>query len=156
MGRSSEFEAEMEIEREVEHEVWLEENGYSDEESYNLIRAEQMSEQMQESEQGDADEKFYTKIYGVTYDNRQELISKLRAGDSLLLKREPDNPYDENAIAFQNKRGEKLGYVSKKIASWMADLLDNDTNISATVESVTGGNGYNRGVNILLEIHFLD
>ena len=42
---------------------------------------------------------FYTKLAGVSFEGRQELIAQLQPADPLVLRREPDNAYDPNAIA---------------------------------------------------------
>ena len=34
--------------------------------------------------------------------------------ESLILKREPKNPYDRNAIAIYTEEGRKIGYVNQK------------------------------------------
>ena len=42
---------------------------------------------------------FYTKIVGVTFDDRQKYIASVRLGDHLTAVKEPNNQYDPNAIA---------------------------------------------------------
>ncbi|MBV8151602.1 MAG: HIRAN domain-containing protein, partial [Candidatus Eremiobacteraeota bacterium] len=41
---------------------------------------------------------FNTKIAGVSFEGRQDLVSALSPGMLLELRRQPDNPYDSNAI----------------------------------------------------------
>ena len=162
MSHIGEIEAEMEIEEAIDHEIWLEEQGYHDEEAYALTREEEYADAHSDAELSrrnfqESDEecgKIYTKIRGVTYDNRQAFIKELSAGDLLFLKRETDNPYDENAIAFFNERGYKLGYISKNIARWVAPMIDDNIIISAMVQNITGGSGLNYGVDVLLKIRF--
>ncbi|MDP6052287.1 MAG: HIRAN domain-containing protein [Candidatus Latescibacteria bacterium] len=45
-------------------------------------------------------------------------------GDNLNLEREPDNPHDGHAIRIENEDFEKVGYVPRKIASWLAPVMD--------------------------------
>ena len=45
-------------------------------------------------------------------------------GDNLSLEREPDNPHDSHAIRIENEDFEKVGYVPRKIASWLAPVMD--------------------------------
>ena len=65
-----------------------------------------------------------TKLAGVTYDNRQQLISALRDGDELEFCREPDNLYDTNAISVYNEYGNQLGYLRADLASELGPLMD--------------------------------
>lgn len=92
----------------------------------------------------------YTKVAGVTMDDRQEKVKNLHKGQSLMLYREPFNSYDKNAVAIYAGNN-KIGYLNKEIASNLAALLDNGTSYYCEVSEVTGGNGYNYGVNIKLE-----
>jgi hypothetical protein len=97
---------------------------------------------------------FFTKVAGVTYRNkdgksRQRLISQCRVGEELVLKREPDNPADPNAIKVLRVTGEQLGYVPAHVAaSGLASDLDSGERCKCRVASLTGGNGLTRGVNI--------
>jgi hypothetical protein len=48
---------------------------------------------------------------------------EVRAGDVVALVREPDNPFDENAVRVE-WRGRKLGYVPRRDNSALAWALD--------------------------------
>ena len=39
-----------------------------------------------------------TNVVGVTYEDRQRIVARLMVGDDVVLKREPNNPHDPNAI----------------------------------------------------------
>ena len=93
---------------------------------------------------------FHSKVVGVTFNGRQRFIPGLRMGDELQMKRERWNQYDNNAIAVYDGRGNQLGYISKELASDMAPKIDGGIQYRITVASVTGGNGYSYGVNILI------
>jgi len=62
---------------------------------------------------------------------------ELSVGDLLDLEREPDNPYDANAIRVlsPNHEGEAafLGFVAKEIAATLAVIMDVGVKYSATV-----------------------
>src|SRR5947209_8054921 len=48
----------------------------------------------------------------------------LRSGEAILLRREPGNPYDANAVEVLLARGSvKLGHLSKRVAPKYADLI---------------------------------
>ncbi len=111
---------------------------------------------------------FPTKIVGVKFNNedglcRQKYIRKLREGQQLMLKREPNNEYDRNAIAvctigklFRGAR--QLGYLSEELAGDYAPLLDAGGRIDVVVLNVTGGGGWlwwkkSYGVNIHITVY---
>ncbi|MGB6523273.1 MAG: hypothetical protein WBE83_16020, partial [Candidatus Cybelea sp.] len=43
--------------------------------------------------------RFHTKLAGVSFEGRQDVIAGMRAEAPLELRRQPDNPHDSNAIA---------------------------------------------------------
>ena len=61
-----------------------------------------------------------TKIVGVTFEGRQEIVAKLQMGDRIWLEMEPDNRYDPNAIRVTRSNGEQIGYINRHLA---ADLV---------------------------------
>lgn len=95
---------------------------------------------------GDAScETFPSKLKGVSQTNadgrmRQQIIKeKCRPGTALELRREPDNPYDPDAIAVYCG-GEQVGYVTAELADTFAEDLDAGAiKMEAVVSEVTGG-----------------
>ena len=55
---------------------------------------------------------------------RKTLCSTMRSGQLLQLKREPENPYDPNALAIQTQDHQMCGYIAAKQAKWISPLLD--------------------------------
>lgn len=94
--------------------------------------------------------KFYTKIAGVTFEQRQERIKDLEIGQELILCREPENPHDANAIAVYAGE-QQLGYLKRTLAQQLAVLMDKGNRYQALVAQVTGGQEQHYGVNILIE-----
>jgi hypothetical protein len=108
---------------------------------------------------------FHSKISGVTQRNddgsdRQTLIRDyVQPGMQLIVKREPDNPYDDCAISlwvktrtlriFESER--QIGYLNTCVASDLAPYLDKGGWTRITVKEVTGGGDRNYGVNIFIE-----
>ena len=93
-----------------------------------------------------------TKVAGVTFDNRQRYIRRMSVGETVSLVREPNNPYDRNAICVINANGDQIGFISKELASTMAPQMDAGVNYHATVCGITGNNpGENIGVNLLIK-----
>jgi hypothetical protein len=109
---------------------------------------------------------FHGKIAGVTKcnddgTNRQSIISRyVKPGMELIVRREPDNPYDDNAIAlwvktrtlgfFEAER--QIGFMQVHNAYDLAPYLDQGGWVRVTVKDVTGG-GFDKyyGVNIFIE-----
>ncbi len=94
---------------------------------------------------------FYTKVAGVTFEGRQELIPQIHAGQSLRLTREPANPHDPHAIAVCTEDGRQLGYLSARLASRLAPSLDTGTRYTVTASQVTGGGDRSFGLNIFIQ-----
>ena len=70
--------------------------------------------------------KLITKLAGVTFRDAQENIKQFGCPDILTyaLIREPDNPYDPNAIQVSLFGIWFMGYVPKEIAKDLAPLMD--------------------------------
>lgn len=58
---------------------------------------------------------------------------KLKNGEKIKTVRDPENPYDANAVALYSK-GVKLGYIPKKENTTLAMLMDQDAALHARVE----------------------
>jgi hypothetical protein len=50
-----------------------------------------------------------TRVVGVTYSGRQAIVAKLKVGETVILRREPSNFYDCNAIMVLRTNGEQIG-----------------------------------------------
>jgi single-stranded-DNA-specific exonuclease len=83
--------------------------------------------------------RFNTKVVGVTFENRQSVLSTLEEGTELCLNRMPDNEYDSNAIAVAMPDGTQLGFLNKHLARRIAPVMDEGVVYDAAVSSVTGG-----------------
>jgi single-stranded-DNA-specific exonuclease len=102
--------------------------------------------------------RFHTKIAGVSFEGRQDVIAGLRAGAALELVRQPGNIHDRNAIAV-HYGNLQLGFFNRRLAAHIAPLLDAGTRYRACVASLTGPSTSSglapkaklRGVNIFVE-----
>ena len=88
---------------------------------------------------------FRTKLVGVTHENqdgknRQKLIKKLKPGQRLTLKREPNNQFDKDAIGVFGFSGDQLGYLPGG-DTLLANHMDMGGEAYAVVYRVTGGPG---------------
>lgn len=60
-----------------------------------------------------------TKIVGVRFYN-----GMANAGEHVLIRREPRNPYDRNAIRIDNIAGVQIGHIPKQLAAKVARYID--------------------------------
>jgi single-stranded-DNA-specific exonuclease len=95
---------------------------------------------------GDASQ-FHTKLAGVSFEGRQDVIAGLRVGVEVELQRQPDNPHDSNAIAVAFG-ALQLGFIKAGIAKHIAPVIDAGAKYRARIESLTGGADKHRGVNV--------
>ena len=60
-------------------------------------------------------------------EHAKKFAAELQPGDTLLLEREPDNPYDQNAIKVLVPADEPwhLGYINRTDAAWISPYLEN-------------------------------
>ena len=63
-------------------------------------------------------------IAGTTFLNLEDIEPKLKKHQLLLLKREPKNEYDGNAILILTEDGQKLGYVPQEKNEVLSNLMD--------------------------------
>ncbi|KAF2716851.1 SNF2 family DNA-dependent ATPase domain-containing protein [Polychaeton citri CBS 116435] len=61
-----------------------------------------------------------TKIVGVRYYN-----GYANPGEHVLIRREPGNPYDSNAIRIDNVAAQQIGHMPKTMATRLAKFVDN-------------------------------
>jgi len=48
----------------------------------------------------------------------------MKIGESIILKREPDNEHDFNAISVNTENGLSLGYIRRDLAKNLAPIID--------------------------------
>ncbi|TKA27402.1 hypothetical protein B0A50_05014 [Salinomyces thailandicus] len=61
-----------------------------------------------------------TKIVGV-----QHYRGMASPGEHILMRREPGNPYDSNAIRVDNVAGQQIGHIPRRVAQKLARYMDN-------------------------------
>ena len=109
---------------------------------------------------------FHSKVAGVSaknadgYPRQKYILAFCKAGVPLILKREPDNPHDANAVAVSIKARTlivfsaevQIGYLNADVASEIAPYIDSGGTVRAEITEVTGGTDEKPtlGVNILL------
>lgn len=94
---------------------------------------------------------FHTKLAGVTFEGRQDVLGRLAPGSPLRLVRQPDNEFDANAVAVLDPHGDQVGFLNRRLAGVLASVIDAGVEYDVEVSEVTGG-GESRslGVNVLV------
>jgi single-stranded-DNA-specific exonuclease len=96
-----------------------------------------------------------TRVAGVTFNGRQAVVARLTMGEEILLKREPTNPYDFNAIRVERNDGQQIGYLNRYLAATLAPFFDACRQpVPACIQCLTGNlrQGYSLGVVITFNI----
>ena len=93
---------------------------------------------------------YHTKVAGVTFEGRQDIIKGLRSGTDIMFERDPENKYDPNAVKVLAE-GKHIGFLPR--GSWVAKEMDNGKCFKAYISQITGGgSGMSYGVNVDFEI----
>ena len=74
-------------------------------------------------------------VAGVTHVKDESAIEEIREGDKLILQREPENRFDENAILVLDAKMRKLGYIPEKDNIVFARLMDAGKYLMAKVNT---------------------
>jgi single-stranded-DNA-specific exonuclease len=90
---------------------------------------------------------FNTKVVGVSFEGRQDIVAGVDVGARLELRRHPDNPHDPNAIGVW-LGALQLGFVKAAIAARIAPNIDGGERYTADVTALTGGGSRTFGINI--------
>ena len=93
-----------------------------------------------------------TKIAGVTFPNDkgvniQTILPTLTEESDLILSRDKNNPYDENAIKVIADYTH-IGYIKAELAAELAPIMDSGKTVHVELLEVTGGGDKKYGCNI--------
>ncbi len=79
-----------------------------------------------------------TNVAGIQYYSGLFLVDAgiIREGQRLILKREPQNPYDEKAIEVFTERGEKVGYIPRDRNEVISNMMDQGIGVYAIVSAI--------------------
>lgn len=107
---------------------------------------------------------FYTKLVGVTFsnensgENRQYIIrslyrhGELDEGAELTMKMDPENKFDDHAVAVFAPDGRQIGHLPKQQAYQIFENMKRGVKYRMYVSCVTGGEAGNAyGVNVKIE-----
>lgn len=91
----------------------------------------------------------FTKLAGVSFNNRQDFINDLSETTKIELVRDYKNKYDRCAIGVYN--GNVLvGWIPKYISEKLAPEIDSGIRWTANIKNITGIEKDTKGVNIEL------
>lgn len=88
-----------------------------------------------------------TRAAGVTYGNRQKLLSRLARYTAeqitITLRHEQGNRFDRNAVqvvaGVKGKGSAVTGYLNRQLAAVVAPLIDKGKSVVSSFRAVTGG-----------------
>lgn len=91
----------------------------------------------------------YSKVAGITFDNRQYLARRCYVGMRLSMRRDRYNRYDPNAVEICMDEGlSVLGYIPKETARTIAELIDSGNRLGCYVENINESGTGIIGINI--------
>ena len=67
---------------------------------------------------------------------KPDIFGTLKESETLVLRREPDNPHDPLAIAIFTKGGRQIGYVPRTCNYSPALVADQDVRLSAEIAGI--------------------
>ncbi len=79
---------------------------------------------------------FDSYVAGTTHIEDQSVFDGIKIGDKLILQRESDNHFDENAILVLDGKSQKLGYIPEKDNTVFARLMDAGKYLTAKIEQI--------------------
>ena len=97
---------------------------------------------------------YFTKIVGVTFEGRQDIIKNMSGAEKLGVQREPNNEYDKNAvavIALTASGWAPIGYISKESNVKLAEHMDGGGKVEIALSEITGGGEQLFGVNVSID-----
>lgn len=97
--------------------------------------------------------RYHSKLVGVTFEGRQDIIADLVGHEELRFRREPDNEYDPNAVAVDVFIDDWLpvGYIAKDKNAELAKVLDDNKHAHIVLKDITGGDDKSYGINVEIE-----
>lgn len=104
----------------------------------NAVR--RLAENIRKAENNSIGRFLVTKVAGVTFNNRQDLIKVLRMDSKLRILRDRSNQHDFFACKIQALIGTAwfdIGFVPKEVNKEIAEELDRFVEFAVTIESKT-------------------
>ena len=94
---------------------------------------------------------FDSYVAGTSHIKDESVFDDIREGDKLILQREPENRFDENAILVLDAQKRKLGYIPEKDNIVFARLMDAGKYLTAKIEQIENTGTFRKiSINIYL------
>ena len=90
---------------------------------------------------------FDSYVAGTSHIKDESALDELSEGDKLILQRDPDNRFDENAILVLDEKKRKLGYIPEKDNIVFARLMDAGKYLIAKIDRMESKGSF-RMINI--------
>ncbi len=87
---------------------------------------------------------FDSYVAGTSYVQDESVFDDIREGKTLILQREPENRFDENAILVLDEKKRKLGYIPEKDNIVFTRLMDAGKYLTAKVKSYAPDGAFRR------------
>ena len=79
---------------------------------------------------------FDSFVAGTTHIKDEKVFEEMKEGDKLVLLREPENRFDENAIRIEDEKKRKMGYIPEKDNIVFARLMDAGKYLIARIDRI--------------------
>lgn len=93
----------------------------------------------------------YTKVVGVTFENRQDYLSESENDDEITVKHTPSEKYPEAMSVYNSRINKMLGYIKAELAMNLLEEYGDGCAFTGHIAEVTGGDGRTYGCNIVIE-----
>lgn len=94
---------------------------------------------------------FYTKVIGVTFENRQNYIRAMAVGGKIKLVKAKYGNDGGDAVKVIDNRGNHIGFLSKELSAEIVPSMNRGFLYRASVSAITGREYNNLGVNLCIE-----
>ena len=84
----------------------------------------------------------------MTFDGRQECIRKMKIGERISARADPNNPHDANAVKVLNEKENTSVSFPADLARKLAAKMDRGVEYRAAVSDITGSSDPVLGVNL--------
>jgi len=81
-------------------------------------------------------------VAGMCFYDVEAILPKIKDGEALILRRNPNNKHDVYATEVHTSSGQILGHVPRSENKVLARLMDSGKRLTAMVENADGGRGW--------------
>ena len=94
----------------------------------------------------------YTKVVGVTFENRQEHLINSKKNNELIIKHTPTSEHPNSMVVINKSIDKVLGYIKSELAKDLINKYGELCTFKGTIKEITGGEKNNNyGCNISID-----